>query len=1117
MVIAKGSLKPYLWIVIFLSIFSSINLHGQAGVKIWEAPLVIPTYRVGEPEKNPIFHTGRAYQGAKGPVYPYPMLDKLTDSREDKTYQAVFLENEHIKLCVLPEIGGRIFYALDKTNGYDLFYRQHVIKPALIGILGAWISGGVEWCIPHHHRATTFMEVDHAIQENDDGSKTVWIGEMELRHRMKWIIGLTLYPDQSIIEATVKFFNRTPFLHSFLYWANVAVHANPDYQVIFPPSTEFGTHHGKNQFTRWPLSSEYYGGVDYTRGVNLSWWKHLPSPTSIFAWDCEEDFLAGYDHGKEAGVVHVADHHVVPGKKLWTWGTGSPGKIWEKILTETDGPYLEIMVGAYSDNQPDYSWIQPYEVKTFRQVWYPLREIGGVKNAHEKAAVNLEITEKSAKLGFNTTSDYTLARVVLRAAEETLFEKTIAIGPDKPFSKEIRMASDIGEKDLEALLISQSGDTVISYTPVNREKTTMPEPVKRPSNPQEIETVEELYLAGSRLEQFYNPVLEPYPYYEEALKRDPDDVRVNTALGILLAKRGLFQDAEKHLKRAVNRAAKSYTRPRRGESLYYLGVVLRAQNKMAEAYEAFARAAWDAAFHSAAHYQLGELACNEGNMHLALDHLARSLSTNQMGTRALNLKTVILRHIGKIEEAERTISEVMAIDPLNFWGGNEIYLIRSKQNDRNEAHRVLNGLQESMKGSVQSYLELAVDYGNCGFLDEAIDVISRFMETGSQTNRDDPLFYYYLGFYWERKGEKAKALQYYRRAQDAPPDYCFPFRLETLEMLGHVSTLNPQDSRAHFYLGNLLYDLQPEKALKAWERSRALDDTFGMVHRNLGLAYSRIRNDVPKAVASLERAVELSKNDPKIFYEMDLLYQMGGVDAEKRLSLLEENHDTIVLRDDALSREVLLLVQLGRYDRAIDLLTNHHFHTWEGGGQIHNVYVHAYQLRGLRKVESKSYHDALEDFQAALEYPENLEVGRPIHDRKAYKTNYFIGKTHEALGQNRKARGHYLKAADTSRETGWSEILFYQGLALQQLGKSKDAELLFDRLIRGAEERLERETGMDFFTKFGEKQSQEKQRANAFYLLGLGCLGKGRTKDAETAFGDALRLDQNHLWARRRK
>jgi len=198
----------------------------EPAARAWEEPLVVPTYAVGPAEPNPMFYAGREYQGAKGPVYPYPLLDRLLDRREDRTYRALWLENEYVKLAVLPEIGGRVFVAQDRTNGYDFFYRQHAVKPALIGMLGAWISGGVEWNVFHHHRATTFMPVPSAIVESPDGSRTVWVGETEWRQRMRWVVGLTVRPGRSYLEAVVRMTNRTPLPHSMLYFSNPAVHAN---------------------------------------------------------------------------------------------------------------------------------------------------------------------------------------------------------------------------------------------------------------------------------------------------------------------------------------------------------------------------------------------------------------------------------------------------------------------------------------------------------------------------------------------------------------------------------------------------------------------------------------------------------------------------------------------------------------------------------------------------------------------------------------------------------------------------------------------------------------------------------------------------------------------------
>jgi tetratricopeptide (TPR) repeat protein len=1106
--IVRWCVKPIaVGMVIF--VWGSHPVSAIPDVRVWEEPLVIPTYLVGKPDKFPLFYNGRAYQGAKGPIYPYPMLDELTDTREYKTYKALYLENDYVKICVLPEIGGRIFSALDKTNNHDFFYRQHVIKPALIGMLGAWISGGVEWNFPHHHRATAFMPVDYTLTDNPDGSKTIWVGEVEWRHRTKWIIGLTLYPGRSYLEATIKLFNRTPFAQSMLYWANVAVHATKDYQIIFPPGTEYATYHGKNQFSRWPVSSEIFNRIDYTQGVDVSWYKNHRAPTSFFAWNSDEDFFAGYDHGKKAGVAYVADHHIAPGKKFWTWGTGTQGQIWEKILTETDGPYIELMAGAYSDNQPDYSWLQPYEAKVIKQFWFPLREIGGVKKANLEAALYLETAPAGfIQMGLNSTTAQKGARVLLETGEKALFERTIDISPENPYFEEVKLPPGVSEEDLRLSLYSPSGKGIISYAPARPKGDPMPEPVKPPQAPEEIATADELYHTGLRLEQFHNPALEPYPYYEEALKRDPENYPVNTALAILYCKRGMYSRAEEALKRALLRAAKNYTRPKDSEALYYLGLALHAQHKYDEAFDTFYRAAWNQSWRASGYYRLTELSCLKNEYSRALDFVGQTLSMNASSLRAWNLKAVLLRKMGKMDEAAAVTAEILLADPLNFWAANESCLQASASNGQREAADRLADLKIKMRDDVQNYLELAVDYGNCGFWDEAIDVLMRMERQDSEF----PLVYYYLGYYLQKEGYEDKAYGYYKRASQMPPDYCFPFRWESMDVLKQALKENPGDSKTCYYLGNLLFDNQPEEAIKYWEKSVAVDDNFALSHRNLALAYAWVENDVIRAIESMEKARMLSPTEPRIYQELDLLYEAGGVLPAKRLALLVENHGIVRMRDDALSREIGLFVQFGEYDRAIDLLQSHHFHVWEGGGRIHNVYVDAHLLRGQKHFLSGDYKNALESYLKALEYPANLEVGKPVRGEGEPRIQYFIGTASEALGDTGKAREYYEKAA--AQKTGWSEQSFYQGMSNKKLGRINEANRIFSGLMQFARERLEISAEMDFFAKFGERQSAAKRRAQSHYLLGLSFLGKGDKDEASAEFKKALELDVSHYWAK---
>jgi len=1088
----------------------------SAAVEVWEEPLTLPTYRLNPPDPNPRFYTNESYQGAQKRIYPYAMLDGVTDIREEKTYKALYLENEYIKLCILPEIGGRLFYATDKTNGYEIFYRQSVIKPALIGMLGAWISGGIEWCVFHHHRNTTQMPVDYILAENDDGSKTIWFGETERRHRMKWLIGLTLYPGRSYMETTVKLFNRTAQPHSILYWANVAVHVNDDYQVCFPPSVTAATYHSKNDFAHWPVGNETYRGVDY-RGVDLSWWKNHPQPVSFFAWDLKEDFMGGYDHGKQAGTVHVGNHHVVCGAKLWEWSPGATGRMWDKILTDTDGPYAELMVGAWSDNQPDYSWIQPREVKVFKQYWYPLREIGGLEKANTEAAVNLELSsEGKATVGFNATSQYDKARAILKAGDKTVFQQRISIGPDKPFVREVTVPAGTKNTDLTAALLTASGDTLVSYQPVDIPyDPTLPETVKPPLSPKDIKTVEELYLTGLRIQQIHNPRVNPLDYYEEALRRDPNDTRTNTIVGIDYHKRGMYDKAEEHLRRAVERLSAEYTRPVSTEAVYHLGLALRAQGKLDEAYDAFYRATWDHAFHAPAYYQLAELSCGEGEFEQAREQIDRSLATNTLDKKAKCLKAAILRRLDEPGQARRILSEVLQEDPLDFLAMNELYLIQRDSGSRRRAREALEQLETVMRRDVQAHLELASDYMGWGLWDEAIDVLKRASRDKTVFAGRYPLVYYYLAFLSEQKGEDKAAERLYRQAGRMPADYCFPFRHESARVLKAAMDCDPADAKAHYYLGNLLYEAQPDKAIAQWERSRELDGSFAMVHRNLGWAYYRSANDVAKAIASYEEAVASNAGDPRLFAELDQLYELGNAPVETRLATLEKNHATLVKRNDSFEREIMVLVLAGRYDEAVDYLAKSNFHVREGGGEIRDVYVDSHLLRGLRRLKNNQPKGALEDFLAAAEYPENLSVGRLRNDPRGAQIAYYTAQAYEAMGDSEQARQFYTKSAE-ERGSRWggSDGRFYQAMAMKKLDRGDEAQGMFDELVQTGKERIARGEGTDFFAKFGEQQTRQAQQASAHYILGLGYLGQDDIEAARAEFGTAAKLNVSHVWAR---
>lgn len=1089
------------------------QLAGQTPVTIEEKPLIIPTYRVAPPDKYPIFYTGRIYQGAQGFVYPYPLYDVLTDDRNDQSYQAVYLDNEYLELCVVPELGGRLFSARDKTNQYEIFYKQHVIKPSLIGMIGAWISGGIEWNIPDHHRATSHLPVDYTMVSNPDGSKTVWVGETELSRGLRWTVGLSIYPGKSYIEATVKIFNPTPFVHSFLYWANVSVHCDDNYQVIFPPNTQYGAQHAKSEFVNWPIGQGRYAGLDRT-GVDLSWWKNHPNPASVFAWNFTDDFLAGYDFGKDAGTVHVANHHIVTGKKFFLWGNNEEAEMWEKMLTETDGQYLELMVGAYSDNQPDYSWIGPGETKIFKQYWYPVQKIGGVKNANTEAALNVDRSKDGLlKIGVQPTSLLKNVRLVARAGNKILLETRIDIDPSKPFIKELDTDPGIADTNIKVSLFHADGKELISYQSVVPEKEEMPEPVERPRKPEEYTTVEELYLTGMRIEQFKNAVIDPLPYYIEALKRDSMDSRVNTALGIRYCKEGKFQEAEKHLRRAVKRITKNYTRPRTGESLYYLGVVLQHQNKLNDAEDVFWRASWDAGFQAPAYYNLAEIACRKGDFENALLMVEKSIELNQINSGAFALKAYILRKTAEYEKAGELLELTKNLDILDHWANSESsFLKTSLSGQKTWSDEMKLEFKKRMGSNVQYLLELAMKYINIGAWDEALYVLDQF-RTQSGSQNDYPLLAYYSGYCHLNSGDSAVAMQQFRLASSNPVDYCFPSRLKEIEILQTALNLNPSDARGWYYLGNLLYYLnQNDKAISQWEKSVQIDNNLGYAWRNLGFAYRHHSPDLNRSIDSYKKAFALNNTDPRLLSELDETCEKAGVSPSERLAFMWKHVKIAEKHDDALKRLIELKMISGDYEWPMKIMTNHHFHVWEGGSSVHDYFEDANLIKGINLMDRKNYSRALQCFELAETYPDNHEEGKSVLSRAHVRTDFYKALAWSGLGNDEKARELFVKSSETEGPQFYPEIAFYRALALKRSGKDTEGDKVLEELRKYAANQLNLKPETDFFSKFNDDSKEEVRQARNYYLLGLVCLGKGDKSGAYENFSKSEELDPNQIW-----
>ena len=1076
-------------------------------VRIWEEAVSIPTYDIGEPDINPMFLEKRVYQGSSGKIYPYPATWEIKREKKDKIWNVVFLENEYIKVMVMPELGGRIQRAYDKTNGYDFVYYNHVIKPALVGLTGPWISGGIEFNWPQHHRPTTYMKVDHEIRENADGSKSLLLGDVDRMYGTRVITTITLYPDRAFIEIDGQLYNRTPLPQTFLWWANPAVAVNDNTQSVFPPDVHSVYDHGKRAVSRFPIATGEYYKHDYSAGVDISRYKNIPVPTSYMAEHSDYDFVGGYDYKRKAGLLHVADHHISPGKKQWTWGCGDFGKAWDRNLTDEDGPYIELMTGMYCDNQPDFTWLKPYEEKKFKQYFMPYKEVGYVKNASIDAAVNLEVTKDCITAIVYATKVFEGAEVFINNDGKEIFNEKATISPKDIFKTKLPVQG--ADRYKVKISVKYNGRELVSFMEKDCGIPKLAEPAKAAKDPCDLLTNEELYLTGQHIEQYRHATWLPDEYYLEGLKRDEGDVRINNAYGMLLLRRGQFQKSEKYFRKAIERLTYLNPNPYDSEAYYNLGLSLFYMKKYDEAYDAFFKATWTSAQQEMSFYYLAVIACRKGLYRDALDLLDKGLVKNAHNIKARGLKAALLLLDNRQDEAKAYLLENLKVDAFDFVSGCLLAEIDDEYAD------------SKVFGDIENYLQTARDFAEFGMYDRAVRVLE-------ECDHETPMKYYYLAYYYDLSGKEDKALNAIELGEKASYKYCFPNKLEDIQVLERCCELNPNGAKAFYYLGCLYYDkLGYEKAIQLWERSSEIDDTFPTVLRNLSIAYFNKRNDSDKAKECLERAFMLDKSDARVFLELDQLYQRLGVDVKTRLEHFEANIDLIQKRDDLYTEYVTLLNSCGDYSKAHQMCVSHSFQTWEGAeGKISAQYKLSLFMLAKKALDDGKAKESVKLIEEALSYPENLGEGR-LEGTKDNNLYYLLALAYTALEDSDKAQENYKKATlGVSEPAGMmyyydqpADMILFQGFGFRALNDINSSNTRFYKLLDYGEHHVHDEVKMDYFAVSMPDMSvfdadlDIKNKVHCYYLMGLGNMGLGNFLKAKEWFGKALELDKCHQLA----
>lgn len=1049
-------------------------------VKVTTKAVTFKTYLTGAQDQHPIFLEHRVYQGSSGAVYPYGVTDTLLDKSEDRTYQAMILENDYLKIMILPELGGRVHRAYDKINKRDFVYFNHVVKPALVGLLGPWISGGIEFNWPQHHRPTTFMGVDHSSRVNADGSATVIVGEREPMHGLSITTEFTLFPDKALLQIKSRVYNGNDTPRSFLWWSNPAVKGGDDHQSIFPPDVTAVYDHGKRAVIDFPIAHGEYYKVKYD-GVDISRYRNLPVPTSYMAWKSNYNFVGAYSHDEQGGLLHVADHHVSRGKKQWTWGNGDFGQAWDRNLTDSDGPYIELMTGVYTDNQPDFTWLDAGEEKEFVQNFLPYSKLGRVHNANTRAALKLEradaeqgvVNSKNPLLHLGVYAIEAIkGKAVLHTEQgKVLAEREINLTPCCADTWDVTL-SDSDAQERLVLSLEVEGKSILDYIEHIAEPTPLPSVAPNPPMPKDVQSADEAYFIGQHLEQYHHATRNNYEYYQRGLEIDPLDYRCNLALGNYEYNRCNYAQALKYADQALKRAHMLNRNPDCGLASVLRGNCLVKLGQKDEAYDEYYAATWSYNARTKGYLGASFIAAQRHDYADAYYLAGRALQTEATNQDALAQQcfAAFEGHMSKALALLKAGSEQYPLNPVfayfkAHYAGADAAL-------KAEGEQALEQLLPQREINFISIIEFLVK-------NERLDLVLGFLNHHRPYGAIANLMFAALVQRAQKAGlDSAGGLPLPSVAEISaeavkqfPSFVRFPNLVCERDLLGELTDCAfALHLSASFDYAHRLY----EQAASLWQQCLKIDASFVEAYRGLGIYTYNKLHDSAKAISYFAQALEHAPRDERLLFEHDLLLKLTGHTPEERLSILEQHGVTAqnCVRDDLKAELVTLFNQLNRLDDAHKLLQERVFHVWEGGeGRVTGQYIVNATLRAHQAAAAGKYQEALDTVLAALTFPHNLGEGKLVVQTD--NELYFLAAYYaQKAGADQAQVQDYLNKAqqgDTtiSEQHYYNDLpldyVFYHGLAQAVSGDVQGAKQLFEAMKKWSYDAFDQEVQEDFF------------------------------------------------------
>lgn len=924
----------------------------------------LPMFRFNEDPFPPLQRTGTSR------VYPYPMQDDVTDELTEREFTAIVLDNGLLRVTILPDFGGHILSVRDLRSDREVFYHNLPFKFGLIALRGAWYSGGLEFNFPQvGHTVTTNDPLPWHLKENGDGSVSLFVGTIERLTRMAWTASVTLKPKDLRLHTKIWLFNRTHFWHRIYFWTNVAVPAREDFRFLLPCTQVFSWWWGARGIANFPIHD----------GTDLSLYTTHKRPTDLFAKDLRADWFGCYYEQLDCGVLHYANRFEVQGRKLWTWGTSDDGKVWTKLLSEKGEPYCEIQSGRFV-HQGVHRLMPPRAVETWIEAWFPVWGIGGVVHASDTVAVNAQRDEDQLKLRFFALVPVESATVTVTQKGKVLERTELDFAVGEPETLTLTAKGD----DPVTVIVQDGKRTVLqvrlllSGERVSADYLTEPAPhigipERHPIEP----TTPTSWLLKAREHEERNELDAAADCYRKALSLDNQCVDAMNGLAQYHLKRSEWQQAEEWAKKALE------VDPQSEDALWWLAVagfwetISKSDVKVEPSVSPLWALTRSNTYAAAAFALLGELALRKNEFQAALDFFARSLERNPQDSKVLALAAFAARKLGEVEIARDFLNRCEQVNPLEPLLWSERHFLQDEGQNK-----------ERVFVDEQIWLDAACDYEQIGAWGTAsvwLAIAKRYLEHNGIVN---PMLLYHLARAMWQMGKLAEAVSLVQKAQKQTPLFLFPYRHEDGMALQTALEINPNDELAHYLFGTWLASVgRWDEALLHWEKVPSLteDATLKVLAwRNIGLMYRLVKRDLTAAEQAYNRAIEqlsrsstpLSPYEWRLWVERDAVISALG-EHEKRVKLFESAPDPVRVKPQVVARWAEACARIGDCEKTVELLSQGNFKPWEGEFALRQLWKEAQMQLGHNAMRAGEFAKAKAHFEAAADYPPNLNVGRP--------------------------------------------------------------------------------------------------------------------------------------------